>query len=145
MFTDLFEQNLALQVRHNYHTALVMIDVDNFKLINDNYGHDIGDLVLKKMSECIKELLRTSDTFARWGGEEFIVLLKYANIDDSFNVCEKLRNEIAKLELESVGHITCSFGLTKIDNTDSLESAIKRADNALYQAKKEGKNKTILL
>ncbi|HFU75457.1 MAG TPA: diguanylate cyclase [Arcobacter sp.] len=144
MFLDLFEQNLALQIRHHHQSSLVILDVDNFKNVNDTYGHDVGDEVLVSIVNVLKDLLRTSDILARWGGEEFVVLLKHVNPVDAFKVSEKLRKNIELLEFKAMKeNITCSFGLTEILLTDSLESATKRADNALYEAKRTGKNKTV--
>lgn len=145
MFEDLFDQNLSFQIRHNINSSLGMIDIDDFKSINDTYGHDVGDEVIKAVVKSVKEILRTSDVLARWGGEEFIILLKHVNVDDSFMVCEKVRKSIENITSDILDkNITVSLGLTEIKNEDTIQSAVKRADLALYEAKESGKNKTIL-
>lgn len=125
--------------------ALLMFDVDHFKSINDNYGHDIGDVVLKKISDVCKTILRDQDLFARYGGEEFIALLHNTEEDDAYVIAERLRQKIEQTPIivQSFGSIyfTVSIGITMINcHNDTLHSAIKRADTALYSAKSTGRN-----
>ena len=120
--------------------SIIMLDIDNFKAINDTYGHDYGDIVLKEVARTSKLSLRSSDTFARWGGEEFIVICPFINLQDACKIAEKLRKLISDINFEKIGNITCSFGVTEFRQGDCSETIIKRADNLLYQAKENGKN-----
>jgi len=124
--------------------AFIMIDIDFFKIVNDTYGHLVGDAVLIQMSELIKNHIRESDIFARWGGEEFILLLPYVNLKKAEFIANNLR---AKIEIEyfsEVNNISCSFGRVCYGLNDSLEIFLKSADNALYKAKESGRNKVCI-
>ena len=121
--------------------SVIFIDIDHFKNINDAYGHDYGDTVLKKITALISAMIRNSDYFIRWGGEEFLLLLPNSNHDNALKLCEKLRSRIAALSFHKVGHVTCSFGLTQRRFDDDEASVLKRADDALYRAKKGGRNR----
>lgn len=125
--------------------ALLIFDVDHFKLINDNYGHDVGDAVLKKISDVCKTVLRNSDLFARYGGEEFIALLPNTKEENAYLIAERLRQKIEQTPVivPNMGPIyyTISVGITIIDyHKDTLDDAIKHADMALYSAKSAGRN-----
>lgn len=125
--------------------ALLIFDVDHFKLINDNYGHDVGDAVLKKISDVCKTVLRNSDLFARYGGEEFIALLPNTKEENAYLIAERLRQKIEQTPVivANMGPIyyTISVGITIIDyHKDTLDDAIKHADMALYSAKSAGRN-----
>ena len=125
--------------------ALLMFDVDHFKSINDNYGHDAGDAVLKKISDVCKTILRNSDLFARYGGEEFIALLPNTKEENAYLIAERLRQKIEQtpIIISNIGPIyyTISVGITMIDyHKDTLDDAIKHADTALYSAKSAGRN-----
>ncbi len=129
-------------------TALVMIDIDHFKAINDLYGHVIGDEMLIKLSQFIDKQTRKSDLFCRWGGEEFILFLPQTTFDETQKLCEKLRQNIASMPCETLHkyigvmkHITCSFGVTMLYENDTQISLTQRADRALYLAKKNGRNR----
>ncbi len=123
--------------------SLIMFDLDNFKEINDTYGHNVGDMVLKKVAETIKRHLRRSDIFARWGGEEFVILLPHTDLRGAVKVAEKLRRALEELEIPQLKgrKITASFGVSELRQGESLEEAILRADKALYEAKAKGKNR----
>lgn len=127
---------------------LIIFDVDHFKNINDTYGHDIGDAVLKKISDICRRILRKNDLFARYGGEEFIVLLPDTLEQDACKITERLRLQIEKTPLminscENL-YFTVSVGITIInEDVNELYTAIKNADTALYQAKTSGRNKVM--
>ena len=121
--------------------ALVMIDIDDFKKINDTYGHDIGDNVLINLVSKIEKSLRNDDVLIRWGGEEFIILLKVSSKEALEFVLEKLRNIIENSKFKNLPKITCSFGGTLYEDNEAIKETIKRADIALYIAKDNGKNK----
>lgn len=143
MFAELFSQELSVVKRQNSKLALMMIDLDYFKRVNDTYGHNIGDYVLKEFVSSVTSVVREADLFARWGGEEFVLLLRNAGCEDAYHVGEKIRSVIESRPFEDVGRITCSIGITEVKGEDSLNSAIERADNALYSAKEMGRNRTI--
>lgn len=143
MFTELFAQELSILKRQDVKLSLMMIDLDHFKRVNDTYGHNIGDYVLKNFVSLVVSTIREADLFARWGGEEFVLLLRNAGCDEAYRVGEKIRNLVESQVFDEVGHITCSIGITEVFPEDSLTSAIERADGALYAAKERGRNQTI--
>lgn len=137
---------LALARRPGNSTALIMLDLDHFKRINDNYGHPIGDQVLKAVAEIGQSQLRDSDLIGRLGGEEFAVLLPRTNAQDAMMVAERMRQAIMAVQIKAekaVLSITASFGVTIIRPDDSMVSLIKRADDALYAAKHAGRNQVV--
>ncbi len=139
-FNEVFDSELKRKKRYGGNLSLIILDIDYFKKVNDIYGHDVGDSVLVNFAKIIKENIRIQDTFARWGGEEFVVLLPKTDIDGAMLVTEKLR-EIVELSDESnIPKITASFGVTQINDDDSQKGAFIRVDEALYVAKKSGRN-----
>lgn len=125
--------------------SIILFDVDNFKSINDNFGHDIGDFVLEKLSKVAKRNIRKTDEIGRWGGEEFIVICTNTNIDDAYILAENLRKNIESANFGKVGTVTVSLGVSSFLSADSMTTIFKRVDRALYQAKKNNKNCTISL
>ncbi len=123
--------------------CIVLIDIDNFKNINDTYGHDIGDEVLINIASFLKKNLRAYDVVARWGGEEFLVILPNINIKGAAISAERIRKAIEKMDISGI-KTTVSLGVTCYKPVESLNKTIKRADEALYEAKKQGKNKIII-
>ncbi|MFA6942160.1 MAG: GGDEF domain-containing protein [Clostridiaceae bacterium] len=119
--------------------SLVILDFDDFKRINDTLGHQAGDNILINYSKIIKNIIRASDILARWGGDEFVILLPNSSLDDTINLVNRIIEEINKTE-SSNGRITCSFGVVSLSPNEDRESFIKRADIKLYQAKASGKN-----
>jgi len=101
-------------------------------------------MVLKSFAKLIASNIREFDVFARWGGEEFILMLPQTNINDGYKLAEKIRTSIASYQFEKIGHLTCSIGLSMLNKGDTRKILIKRADNALYKAKTTGRNKTII-
>ena len=132
--------NIALRFKEQKFTA-IMIDIDNFKKVNDTYGHDYGDLVLKSVANVIKNNIRKTDTFARWGGEEFVILSPMNNLNDSLDFTNKIRILIEQIQFDKLEHITCSFGLVEFQENDTEQTLMKRADQLLYKAKQNGKNR----
>lgn len=143
MFSELYEKELAMLRRYNGKLSLVMMDLDHFKRINDTYGHNIGDAILKEFSEVVLRSVREADLFARWGGEEFVLLLRETMCDQAYIVCEKIRQSVEKHRFAEGIQVTCSIGMTEINANDTLQSGIGRADDALYEAKRSGRNQTI--
>ena len=123
---------------------VIMLDIDNFKMVNDTYGHDVGDAVLAKIAEVLKTILRKNDIIVRWGGEEFVIILdSVPNIEITKTIANTIREKIEATYIETVEHITCSFGVCggNIENEKSFDELLKKADEALYKAKKNGKNR----
>jgi diguanylate cyclase (GGDEF)-like protein len=123
--------------------SIIMLDIDHFKLINDTHGHLIGDSVLKQFAARVSGALRSDGHLIRWGGEEFLVLIRGIAEQDAFNVAERLRNAINSDVFPPVGKLTASGGATSRRDTDTLETLIARADKALYQAKLNGRDQVI--
>jgi diguanylate cyclase (GGDEF)-like protein len=149
-FLQLFRQELARYQRYGYQLALLMMDIDHFKEINDSYGHDTGDKVLKVLVAESHGILRGTDLFGRWGGEEFIILLPETSIHQASIVAERLRDNLAKIELstdsDALIKFTVSIGLTIVNDKNALiDDLVKRADEALYLAKKQGRNRVVVL
>ena len=127
--------------------SMLMIDIDHFKDINDNYGHLCGDYILKSLSALIKNRLRTVDVFARYGGEEFCVLLPESDLTAGITLAEQLRKMIDTNLFQFNGieiHITISLGISEISQEiNTSESLVKTADDALYEAKRSGRNRVM--
>ncbi len=122
--------------------ALLIFDLDHFKKINDTYGHDIGDTVLRQLTEKVKQLIGEDTVFARVGGEEFIILLPENDPDTIFNFAENIRKLISQASFTQVVRVTISIGYTIFQTGDTQHTLLKRADMALYQAKSKGRNRT---
>jgi len=127
--------------------SVLMIDIDKFKNINDNYGHGIGDLVIKKVASVCEKSIKTDDLAIRWGGEEFVILLTNTDIKNGEIIAERIRSNIEKSiiqidEKKSIS-ITISIGITQYLNNENSESIVNRADEHLYSAKKTGRNKVV--
>jgi len=129
--------------------GMMMLDIDNFKTINDTYGHDTGDQVLVHTTSTCKTLLRKNDVFGRWGGEEFTVLFPATPLEESGRVAQRICSLLATTPLDTGSHIikfTASFGVTQLRKEDiNCEQALKRADVALYEAKESGRNRVVVM
>ncbi len=123
--------------------SLIMFDIDHFKHVNDQYGHPTGDRVLKKLAELVKSKVREVDIFARWGGEEFMILAPRTDSDRAYKTAERLRNSIEEYNFIPGENITCSFGTAEFLEGESEEAILERVDSALYEAKKSGRNQTV--
>ena len=143
---------MARARRHNQPIALITIDIDHFKHINDDYGHDAGDEVLKNFTRVVAELLRQEDLLCRVGGEEFAILLPNTTLTQATQVAERIRQTVAlnavnitEASLEKTLWLTASLGVTALlNNEKSLKAALKRADIGLYQAKEGGRNQVVV-
>ena len=135
------EKHIHLSKRYEEnHFGLIMFDIDHFKEINDNYGHQIGDKILKTLCTNISTHLRENDTFARWGGEEFVILCPYTNIEQLEHIAKNLQEVIKNIDFSPVPNLTISLGLTVYKKDDSEVSIQKRVDSVLYEAKRNGRN-----
>ncbi len=149
-FLQFFEQELSRSQRYGHNLALLMMDIDHFKNINDTYGHDTGDKVLKLLVAEAHSILRGTDMFSRWGGEEFIVLLPESHDHQASAVAERLRDNLSKIDISTDGgaliRFTVSIGMTVVENKDDLlNDIVKKVDKALYMAKKQGRNRVVVL
>ncbi|WP_457642125.1 GGDEF domain-containing protein [Persephonella sp.] len=121
--------------------SLIVLDIDDFKRINDTYGHTVGDKVLKRFVDVIKKNIRKNDFFVRWGGEEFIIFFPKTDIKQAQLIAEKLRKLVENINFEEGFKVTVSIGLTEVKKGEFLVEVIKRADKALYIAKRNSKNR----
>ncbi|HEX9019869.1 MAG TPA: diguanylate cyclase [Nitrospirota bacterium] len=140
-FSELVEHEIREFDRYRHPLSLIMFDIDNFKWINDEEGHQGGDAVLRELVSLVKENIRASDIFGRWGGEEFMILLPHTPLDETKWISEKLRKMIEANEFSFGRTVTCSFGITQCVDGDTLDSFTNRADIAMYSAKDGGKNR----
>lgn len=145
---------IAIEQYSRYGTscALVMLDIDHFKIFNDRYGHLIGDKLLIQISAFIDSQTRLSDVFARWGGDEFALLIPNANSQQAAQICNKLRTTLEKKVATALQNrfnikepISCSFGVTSIQEGDTIDSLLGRTDRALYVAKESGRDCVAIL
>ncbi len=125
----------------NEYDSVIMGDVDLFKNINDSYGHDTGDKVLKLVSDVLKNLVRDGDLVLRWGGEEFIILLKNCSLINAFNKASELRVAVSALSEKLGFNITMSFGVSEIRDNADVQTVVSEADKAMYESKQNGRNK----
>lgn len=123
--------------------SIIMFDIDHFKKINDTYGHDIGDNVLKEITKKYMKRIRSNDCFIRWGGEEFIIILDNINLKDATKMAEQLRVITSKEPLISGINVTASFGISYRSKNTAIATVLKNADIALYNAKSAGRNKVV--
>jgi diguanylate cyclase (GGDEF)-like protein len=146
-FNELAEVDIkrAFKMRQAIYTA--MVDIDSFRAINDTFGHTAGDIVLKKVSDIIRQSIRSYDLIGRYGGEEFILLFTVIDEDEVRELAERVRENIERIPTNYEGEeikITCSIGLAKVFEKDTLKTAITRADEALNAAKEAGRNQILI-
>lgn len=140
LFEEIFQAHQSLENRYEVSLFLLMFDIDDFKKINDTFGHNVGDSVLRELVKLLNHSIRKSDVFVRWGGEEFVILLRYSDPALVMGITDQIRKRIDAHSFETIIHVTCSFGLTSIRSNETIEEVISRADKALYRAKADGKN-----
>lgn len=140
-FFDEFYTEIERSTRYDRELSLIIFDIDHFKRVNDEYGHVVGDYVLKEMAVIVTSHIRKTDIFARYGGEEFVILMPEADLKGAMHLAEKIRERIENYRFKHINELTCSFGVSLYRNNESPESMIKRVDDALYNAKKRGRNR----
>lgn len=141
---DDLSKRMSQSKRHNEALSVIMVDIDHFKNVNDTFGHLMGDLILKAVAKVVGESARKEDTAARFGGEEFVLVLDNCTAHDALIKAERLRSKIEALMPESIA-VTASFGVAQLDaHIEQYEELLKNADTALYVAKEEGRNRVVL-
>jgi len=139
-----FEKSIATELakaqRYHQHLSLIIFDIDHFKYINDHYGHQIGDKALIEVSHLIQENIRENDVLARWGGDEFIILLPCLSANSAMEVADKLKLLIGNCKFSQFPALTISMGVAELLTEETMWSLIKRTDDALYAAKEGGRN-----
>jgi diguanylate cyclase (GGDEF)-like protein/PAS domain S-box-containing protein len=140
--TELLAADLAAR-RPGQALSLLMLDIDHFKAINDTFGHQAGDHVLIEIASRLRRSLRGNDMVARWGGEEFIVLVRDCALPDAGRLAENIRAAIAEVPFGPMGRITVSIGAAEARDNEDLQSWLSRADQALYRAKRAGRNEVV--
>ncbi len=140
-FRDILLRELKKFKRYGKKFSLVMFDIDHFKKINDTYGHVVGDSVLKELTNLIYKNIRQTDIFCRVGGEEFVIIAIFTELDEAVNLAEKLRKQVENFNFNEVGKVTISLGVTEVKKEDTFDSLTTRVDTALYNAKNNGRNR----
>ena len=146
-FTEKAQAMLEYAKRYGEPLSVLMIDIDDFKKVNDNYGHDVGDRLLKALSDVIKRSVRSSDVAARFGGEEFVVLLPKTEEEGAKLVANRIREEFKRVSVDVDGEkirTSVSIGVATLRGEGSIEEVIKKADIALYEAKRSGKDRVVV-
>lgn len=137
---EIFLQECERARRAQSPLTAIIADIDKFKMVNDTYGHQVGDQLLIEVVRLIQQGVRKIDTVARWGGEEFVILCPSTNLTGACSVAENIRTAIESYDFPLVGHKTCCFGVAEYRPDEVPEAVFKRADNALYRAKSGGRN-----
>ncbi len=145
-FQDSIEREYNWAERHQTPLSLIFLDIDFFKSINDNFGHDCGDQVLHSVASRIKESIRNSDIVFRYGGEEFVILLSETSHEEAIEIAERVRSAIEQhtiaYDMQTL-KITASLGVSSLQEKENSQSLVKRADDYMYKAKKNGRNKVV--
>ncbi len=144
---DALEREQARRVRKPGPMALMLVDIDHFKKLNDTWGHNMGDWALKAVSKVLKEGVRDMDFVARWGGEEFLIVLPLADVDAAWPVAERLRLMVSQVTYHLPKHplrVTVTMGLTAFGLDEDVDAVIQRADAALYKGKSEGRDRVVI-
>jgi diguanylate cyclase (GGDEF)-like protein len=134
------DKELLRAIKAQKKLSIIYLDIDHFKQINDSYGHSTGDLVLKEFTEITEKRLDKSGILGRWGGEEFMMIIKNKDVKEAEKFAEEIREHISEHPFSIIGNLTASFGVTELKSSDTLDSLLNRADKALYEAKNSGRN-----
>lgn len=146
-FEELSRNEFVRIQRYPHPLCLAIVDIDHFKAINDNWSHTVGDYVLQRVAKALQAGCRETDIAARWGGEEFVLLLPETSAEQAMQICEKLRQRISELDLQDIAnglHVSASFGVALRQQEPDFNAVLARADKALYAAKTAGRNRVML-
>ena len=139
-FTELYLSTYTTMVQRRSTMSIMLLDIDFFKNVNDTYGHNVGDQVLIQVSHALLKILRNIDIICRWGGEEFLVLLPSASLQNTIQLANKVREYIENLNIDHIKSLTVSLGVSEVHIGDDMQEAVERVDKALYLAKESGRN-----
>jgi diguanylate cyclase (GGDEF)-like protein len=142
-FNEILDEELRRVNRYGGSLAIIMFDIDHFKSVNDTLGHDVGDRVLISVAQLVENMIRDIDSFARWGGEEFIILTPNNDINGASMLAERIRKTIEFTDFSPIKSLTSSFGVIQYQNNEDKTSFLKRVDEALYAAKYQGRNRVV--
>lgn len=142
---ETMDEQFELSKKNATPFSIIILDIDHFKLVNDTYGHQVGDHVLIELVAILNKNVRSDDVVGRWGGEEFLIILPNTNLDGGFRLAEKLRSQVEKNPFTVAGQVTISLGVSAYLDDLTPESIVSRADTALYQAKENGRNRVEFL
>jgi len=140
-FQEKLEEQIVIYRKVEKPFSLLIIDIDHFKKVNDTYGHQIGDIVLVKLANILKNQVRKDDIVARFGGEEFTLILPNTDVDEAILIAQKLNRAIELAEWTETGNLTVSVGIDTFTENDTEASIVKKADQALYVSKENGRNR----
>jgi diguanylate cyclase (GGDEF)-like protein len=135
------EDYIVAEQHENSRVCLLLIDIDYFKSVNDTYGHDVGDKVLRKVASTIQNNVGTDSVAGRWGGEEFMIAIKGKSLTEALALAEKIRNDVSSQDYSPVKRVTISIGLIEARSDESVTDVYKRVDHALYNAKETGRDR----
>ncbi len=144
-FNQILPREIERAKRYGYPLSFIMYDIDHFKKVNDTFGHQAGDMVLKTISDIVLKNIRNVDFVFRIGGEEFLILLIESDEKNAYGVAEKIRKKVERYNFEDVGNVTVSLGVTGLRSSDTLNRIMKRIDEALYQSKNSVRNRTTVI
>nr|WP_269090781.1 GGDEF domain-containing protein [Aliarcobacter butzleri] len=139
--------DLALKLNENLYKrytdsfSVILFDLDDFKKVNDTYGHLVGDKILIEIADILREYTRESDIIGRWGGEEFIIICPKTKLQEALVLALNLKEKVSLHNFEKVGNKTASFGVSTFKDNDTITELLTRVDNAMYKAKTNGKNR----
>ena len=138
-FMEELHREMGRSDRYDVPLSLIMLDIDHFKVVNDRFGHETGDRVLEGLVKLIRNRIRASDILARWGGEEFLILLANTHLSQAIPLGEALLKQMRHLPFREIGELTASFGVTQYRGGESTDALLTRIDNLMYQAKQKGR------
>ena len=144
-FKSSLERLIKIAARYKRPLSLVMFDIDRFKEINDNFGHQAGDSVLRELTALVGTALRDTDILARYGGEEFMVIMPETDINDAENIAERIRKTVENSIFKYATSVTISLGVGRYADGEDADGFIKRVDGALYKAKQGGRNRVCIV
>jgi diguanylate cyclase (GGDEF)-like protein len=140
-FNEIISREIERVKRYGQRLSMIIFDIDHFKRVNDTHGHMVGDEVLRTIADLVRNNIRKIEYLIRWGGEEFMILASEIALDEAVALAERIKGVIENHRFDDVGQVTISCGVTEFKEGDSVDTFIKRADDALYMAKKKGKNR----
>jgi diguanylate cyclase (GGDEF)-like protein/PAS domain S-box-containing protein len=144
VFDEIIAREMERVKRYKKSLSVIIFDIDHFKKVNDKFGHNVGDSVLKKIATIVKKTIRKVDYFIRWGGEEFVIISAETDKEHAYVLAERLRKGIENFTFNNLAQITISCGVAEFKKEDTENTLIKRADDAMYKAKRKGRNRIVM-